>query len=247
MTLFHYKIPFLIIALVLALPWSKLSAQDWKTITPAEQQKLMQPTLDYMEQQQFSYKVKYSSFIGHKGNTVAEEMWGHYARIDKEFYCNMPGNLSVQNSEIRLEVDTTEKLVVLRSLNNKGEDKLLDSQKEWMLQNAKAIQYAEMGGEKVVRLILPEFHEVEEERLYYAADGLLKKVILYYREALPIDPEDPKSAKEKARIEIDFSNWSTKANIPPRWKVDALVKKDKKNFIPIGRFSKYEVIDFRYQ
>jgi hypothetical protein len=220
-------------------------SQTWTRVDRNRYEAILKPTADFLASEDFSYKVNYKSFIGHNGINPVEEMKGIYTRRKGNFYCNMPGNLSIQNGDIRVQVDTIERIVVLLP----PDDKLNHDSWEWayeeMMSQATAIEESVINGRGVLRLLLGKGHELEEQRFYFGEDKMLDRIVMYYRAMLPIDPSKQDSAKEKARLEIHFSNWSSSMDVPNKWNLENIISMSKKNVQLLGRFQKYELVEFR--
>lgn len=77
-------------------------SQEWTQVNRERYEELLKPTANFLSSQEYTYRVKYSSFIGHKGTSPVEELTGIYTRMKDSFYCNMPGNFSVQKGGVRV-------------------------------------------------------------------------------------------------------------------------------------------------
>ncbi|MDQ3110963.1 MAG: hypothetical protein M3R17_13805 [Bacteroidota bacterium] len=171
----------------------------------------MKVNRNYSAATELGMKIHFALFSDYNGTTPFEVQDGSYLKKGTNFYSDLMGIKTIQNSETRLTVNENDKTIIvsdpLKSSKNPSEVNL-DS----ILSKCSDVVFTDAGqGEKLYRLRFDKtsFFEFDIIDIRIGSDSYIKKLILYYREAVSLDETNSGLKKEKPRLEITYNSITT--------------------------------------
>ncbi|MBI4929916.1 MAG: hypothetical protein HY841_04075 [Bacteroidetes bacterium] len=222
----------------------------WKNITRDEFEKastLLESF--YSKYTILSMTVTHASYKNYTTEVPYEQVTGYF-RMNKNSYHNfLMGVETLQNEKFKITVDSSRKLILVKNPDNLGEGGIKD-----IVKFNYELSHSYITGYKTTDVKSGKIYRAEfNEKLPYTAyemdisdEGLLRQLVIYYREEYPSDAADEKSVKTKPRLSITYSQVN-KAPIFSKDEFDhnKYITVSSKGFLPANKFNDYKVEDLR--
>jgi hypothetical protein len=203
---------------------------------------------DLMEQfygqKSYSLDVKYSSYKGHDSQVPEDVMNGYVVKENELQESYQLGIFSIQNEEIKVFLDSTEKYVGI-TFPDKGvaqggfDEKTFEESKSRM--DKVLLTYE--GRDAIIQFQFKPGYEYSSIEMRIAPDGLIKETILYFSADVEYEKASGEKSKEKVKVVIKSSPSKRKI----KNKVETVLKQDGGSYQLTAPYSTYELMDFRYQ
>jgi hypothetical protein len=235
-----------ILAVLLSVASVLCSAQTWTNIDRQQYEQLTAEARNLFKSNRYSYKMAYSSYIGHHTSTPHDQAQGYVVRYGNDYFADMPGNRSAQGNGIRIMIDDEEKLIVLLDPDYKLDQSVAEAFYESMFLYADSLLSRNAGPERYFRFYYSEKSEFYCQEVKLDHKGLPSEITIFYRDELSLNPEEEASEMEKPKLVIRLSDIQPVSDFPSEFKIDSFVKKTTSGFSSTGNYSGYQVVDYRF-
>jgi hypothetical protein len=219
-------------------------AQEWKTIDAEQYQKIMQPMVDFLNADQFHFKLNYNLYHGHASYTLKEKLSGFAYKNGSTHYYSLPGQNSIQGDGMRVLIDSTDQTMILLEVDKKMDvSGMQATYDEWMA-SAKRIELQTRNEKQVIRFVFAEYHELEKQEIVLNRDGMVHEIILYYRQEVS-DDNSKELQGQKMKLVYEFVEWTHDAIIPAQFQINRFLKRNGKSIQPAASFANYTLLDYR--
>lgn len=154
-----------------------------------------------------SMEVSYNLYNNYASKQIAETKKSMVKKQGDFHHVTMDGIETIMTKNFVIVVDPSEKIILLGN-PVKADEKLMMVNLEKITEQCSSVDYIEVsansGGYKLSfkKEVNSNFEMVDV--IYNKQSYMPEKMVLYYRNAMPLNPEDPNSKKDKVRLEIVF-------------------------------------------
>jgi len=157
--------------------------------------------------------MTYTSYKDHQAKNVAEHSEGYYQRSGNNYKTEAAGVKTVQNSKVRMIIDSANKVISLTEPTNLSPNLPSAQDLTTLLQNVKALKKKKDKTHCTYRVEFNKNTQYEAYEFTVGEKGLLEKAVYYYSERSYKDygesgDEDPIELKVKPRMDVLFENYA---------------------------------------
>ncbi|MFM9986067.1 MAG: hypothetical protein ACKVOK_12585 [Flavobacteriales bacterium] len=223
-----------------------MSAQQWQTINKQRFEELLAPTVAFFSSESFSFKLSYTSYLGHSSQKPFDTMTGFAFKDGKRHYYNMPGQLTLQNEDMRILLDSAEKVIIAMDRDDKFENTANDFLYETLFSADNTLEYASLpGGAGIIRIKFLNHLEYEMQETRIGQDGLVDSITLFYKNEIEEEVDGKPTGKVKPKMVCQFSEMITGVSLPEKFNLEKVIVKEKKTIKAVGKYADYELVDYR--
>ncbi len=221
------------------LSWQTLSKQEFSSIFK-KQEKLNKDIGSY------SVNVKHASYENHTAAAPHEQSEGYFHKSGSSYRSSMLGMMIIQNSKIKLVIDTGGKHIMIADPDKAFE--YMDSDKlEQSLLVCDNIKSRISDNGRIYRIEYQAGSPFAAAEYTTAKSGMINKIVLFYNEFETQEKWSELSQKIKPRVEITYTDF--KKNV--KFEKDAFSEskyttlRDGK-YVAAGDYKNYKVFDTRF-
>lgn len=205
----------------------------------------------YSSIKDLSMDITYTVFPSSKSKVALETHTGCFKQHGDMKYSRLKEVEAVHNNNYSLVIDNEDKLIVVANpaKSNMSEITMIDLDKS--LSQCASIDFlgtiGSLSGYKLMfkQNVVSEYDAVE---LYFNKKSFfVEKLVIYYRQKVKLNEEDPNAVKDKPRLEIVFSNTNLKtiADIT-LFSEERFIEKKKGKYYPTSAYNSYQLIDQKF-
>lgn len=248
------NIVLLFMCLCISMSYAQPAA--WQTSSKQEIMQQYQDACNWlMNTPSYFFKLKYASYKDYVTKEIIESSEGYYKRVTSNYSMEALGIKTVQNSKMKVTIDTANKTVTLMSPASLSLTIADAEQLETMLTNTKALRKIKTSKTSVsYRLDFNKNSLYEAYEFSVNDKGILERLTFYYSEqdntANEYGQESPekKGEKMKPRLEILFFGYEVPANYSKSEFEDSWVVVSEKGKVHLtGAYKNYRLLDYRLQ
>ena len=204
----------------------------------------------------YFFRLKYTSYKDYVTKETLESSEGYYKRVTSNYSMEALGIKTVQNSKMKIAVDTANNTVTLMSPSSMSLTIADAEQLETMLTNTKALRKIKTSKTSVCYRLDFNKNSLYEAYEFSVNDkGILERLTFYYSEqdnnenAYGMESSEKNTGtKMKPRLEILFFGYQVPANYSKSEFEDACVVVNEKGKIHLtGAYKNYRLLDYRLQ
>lgn len=224
---------------------------NWKNITREEFEKVKSLLENfYSKNTTLSMTVTHASYKNYTTEIPHEQVAGYFRMNKNNYHSFLMGVEAIQNEKFKISVDSSQKLILVANPDNLGKEggikEMMKFNYELSRSQITAYKIAEVKGGKIHRVEFTQKLPYTAYEMDISEEGLLRKLVIYYRNEYPSDIEDEQSPKTKPRLSITFSEVS-KVPVFSKDEFDhnKYITISDKKILPSTQFSGYKVADLR--
>lgn len=227
---------------------------DWEKVDKNEVVNAYQKACNWFSNtSSYSFNMTYTSYKDHYSKEVIETSNGFYKRSTNKFKSEIMGIRTIQNSSVRVVVDSADKLIAITDPGSltptmAGTDQLLE-----MLSNVKALKKKKSNYDVTYKIDFSKNELFESYEFSVDNNGLLEKLIYYYSEQddkdFGGDTDDghfPITSKIKPRLEILFSKYQYPIKVSSNdFEIKGILLAENRKVTLNESYKSYSVKDYR--
>lgn len=193
--------------------------------------------------------VQYASYTDHQSTKAYEQSNGYYKKDKKNIHTSALGIVTIQNEKVCFIVDSTNKMIVLKSKAELSQPIFDPKSFSESLDRVKALKkQKDEQGNMLYRIEYFPNAVYEASEFNVNEKGLITKVKYYYNKEVQENENNSKSLKGKPRLEITFSGYQTnvKFNYEKEFSEKYYLKDIGKNPVLNDNYKKFELKDYRF-
>ncbi|HXC03848.1 MAG TPA: hypothetical protein VNZ86_03800 [Bacteroidia bacterium] len=216
--------------------WKEITKEELKTGVKKIDQKMKDLT-------NYEVRITHYSYEDRTSEVIHDKSKGYYKRDQKKYHSMMLGVETIQNENIRLEIDSVKKLILVAnpdaSLQRQPSTELKDS----MITKSIAVKKMELPKELSYEIDFAENFPVAYCRISTWESGYLKDVILAYTRKV----KSVQNKEVQPKVKISFSDWkANKIFSADEFSESRYVKKAGKAYELTPAYKNYKLLDQRY-
>jgi len=229
----------------LALPAQTLA---WEEVSKDKMAKIFTGMSDWFKQTtNYAVTVTHASFESHLTPVYYEKSTGYFKKEGENYHSFLLGIHSFQIAPYKIMLDTANRTMLVSNIEQSIWAAYTLEDYTYQLNSCMSIKAANFGSDKKYRLEYGENYPLERYEFVTGSDGALKELVMYYRKAVPKDPENEQSEKVKPRLSITFSGY--KKGPPGRnareFDTGNFFTKSGNKLAPAGKYRNFKLIDQR--
>lgn len=193
----------------------------------------------------FYYKIRMTSYKGYTSTTKEDESEGYFIKKGNTVISYQLGIYSVQDKSIKVMIDSSENMVGITypdtaldlNYSMKG---LLDKR-----QYIQSIDFMDKREKKYITINFKKGFSYSKIVTVLSKNNLLESVEMFIARDVHYKDVEGNEQNDKARIKIVYYPMKGKKEIPLN--IENILTKQNSEYITTSAFSKFELIDFRYE
>lgn len=216
---------------------------DWTLVNKEDYVKGIERAEDYFQNDKQSCRFRYSVFAGAGMQRPQESYEGFYIRNGAEMYSQSGVQIIYQDAERRLIVDNGAKRVVLTIPDTKDDSGIKKTVFNETLELVSAFRKKIESNKIYYKLEYPRSTGIDHQLVVLNSDGLIEEFSTYYSKELPLNPNDPKSAKVKPIVKMELYGYGFQKEITAENKIDSVLLIQAGKPALQGRLKNFELIN----
>lgn len=205
----------------------------------------------YTSLEDLSMDITYTLFPSAKSKVPAETHAGCFKQHGIMKYSKVKDIEAVHNKNYSLVIDNDDKLIVVANPAKFSASKITMLDLEKSLSLCSSVEFiGTTGNQSGYKLVFKQNapSEYDAVELYFNKKTfLVEKLVMYYRQTIKLNEEDPNSAKDKPRLEIAFSNASLKKITDISFFLEEkFIEKKKGKYYTASAYNSYQLIDQKF-
>jgi hypothetical protein len=198
----------------------------------------------------YSFQLDYRSYKDHNEREPFETATGVYKKSGKNYMCNVLGIKTIQNSRMKITIDSAEKLIVLTAPQNISPAAMNLDQVRDLLDNAKSLTKKIVGKYTTYRIEFNKNELYQSMEYRFEAEGGLTQLSYYYAEQTDRDYNengDMIDMRLMPRLDVCFSAYKQEKSGEGEFAESNIVVQQNNKLIASGKYRGYEVKDYRFK
>lgn len=229
--------------LFIAFVLCSFGTQAQKVVSRQVVDSILVATNQFFKGQVFSYDLKYESTLAGE-NSIRDRDSGKFARNRNKMYSNTPSGLIVQDDQLRIVVDESNGEIIVLDPDYKFENDFVLMDFEEMMAEVEKILWNNATETKTLTLLMKPKHRLSKQEVFFDQRGIAQGVKLYYSEEVEFE-ENEQVKKGKPVVSIKLLNITQNVVWQPQMEVSHYVKMNKTAFVGMGKYSAFEIVDYR--
>ncbi|MFI5136683.1 MAG: hypothetical protein ACHQIM_02570 [Sphingobacteriales bacterium] len=220
---------------------------DWTVLSEPDFNKVFkrQESL-YKEKASYSLLIRHSSYENHTTTSPYEKVEGYFKKEGTSYHSFLLGMETIQNKEMKIVIDSSSKKILIAPADAAFQPLSGDEfQKD--MKGCGSIKCKEQDKGKIYRLDYKEGEgSLEAIEYLVSKDGLISKMVMFYRELSYNPGFRQKEEKYKPRIEVELTEFKTAgAGNKDDFEPGKYVTLSGSKYKGIGKYQQYSVFDTR--
>jgi len=197
----------------------------------------------------YSFHLDYRSYKDHHSKDPYETASGTYRKSGVNYFCDVLGVKTVQNAQMKITIDSVEKLIILTKPQSLNPGELNLQQINDLMDNAKGIVKSFFGKATVYRIDFNKNELYEAVEYRFSNEGMLLQITYLYAEQVDRDYNDNGDMIEnhlKPRLDICFSDYKQVKDTGNEFSEKQFLTRNGDKLIASGKFRGYEIKDYRF-
>ena len=208
-------------------------------------------SLWFLNTPSYLFKLKYSSFKDHAAKDALETSKGYFKRVEGNYITEAAGIKTVQNSHLRIILDTADKTVTVMNPTNLSPGVSGAEEMDALLDAAKALRKAKHGNSLKYRIDFNQNDLYDAYEFSINSNGQLESLTYYYSERIEKDydvkhMQEGREIKMKPRLEIIFFGYQTPASsVSSEFNPQSIVTSENGKIHLTSSYKDFRLLDYR--
>lgn len=223
-----------------------LSSCLWaqETISYDQAQDIFSETAKNYQKDYLYYTVKLASFKGHQNPVKEDESIGYFVKDGNTIYSYQLGIYTVQNKKFKVIVDSTERYVGITYSDTAQTSPYSSASPSYSKKYVKSIELLEKRQKKYITIYFIDGYSYSKIVTVLTKSNILESMELFLANDIVYE-EKGKEQKDKAKIRITF--FPMKGKKKGILEIEDILRIKNNEILLTPKFSKFELIDFRYE